>query len=261
MKTRSIVLPKSAAELVRAILDGKKTQTRLPIMSNHDLRKPEFSFEGIQRLGDPTNGYTTSAVFRWHGDAPNSEVVLEKSTYQVGDVLRVKEPFFFGYPYVDDEPQRDQEQYWYYADTRDAQPGDCSDEWCINEFGHDKSLWPSWKPANQLPEEGSRIWLKITAVTAQRVQDIDELDAALEGYTLESYLKNHEAIVGYPAGQWVAMREEFTGEENNTIEGCPVSWFAWQWGERQGKDSWEYNDWVFVYTFERIEKPTTHDRL
>lgn len=82
-----------------------------------------------------------------------------------------------------------------------------------------------WRPSIHMPRWASRIWLTITAVRVERVQDISEADALAEGVDYEWH--------GVPVGQRAAFVE--------------------LWNSIYGPDAWERNDWVCALTFETHE--------
>lgn len=176
------------SEMVRAILDGRKTTTRRIIK------------------GIPIDGRMTAAGFLkaipkhmdWGGE-------LVKLPYQIGDVLYVRETWQCFNPYSDKE-------YVYKATN------DCSD--VINM---------KWHPSIHMPKEAARIFLRVTNLGAERVQEITEEQALSEG--LIPLKDQHGAIIVSAKGQFKAI-----------------------WIELYGIDSWNANPFVWAYEFERCEK-------
>jgi hypothetical protein len=136
---------------------------------------------------------------------------------RVGDVLWVRETWRF-----------DEGEYFYKADD------DCPE-------GYD------WKPSIFMPKEAARIFLKVTGIRCERLQDITEEDAIKEGvetiiskFTGRQYYKDYRHIPGCEGGWWSA-----------------VDSFRTLWNSINGKRpgyGWENNPYVFVYGFERTEK-------
>jgi hypothetical protein len=140
---------------------------------------------------------------------------------QVGDILWVRETFF-GYS------EENENKYVYFADTRNARPFGLSDNYCINEWGGmNKDLWPKWKPSLFMPKAACRIFLKITNLKVEKLQDVSRGDCMSEGCPFPNIAK-----------------------ETN-----PVGWFKNLWQSLNGEQSWNDNPWVWVIEFERIEKP------
>lgn len=98
-----------------------------------------------------------------------------------------------------------------------------------------------WKPSIFMPKDASRIWLKITNVSVERLQDITNKDAMSEGI---------ESI-----DHGVHWRNYVPSEISCFIH--PMHSFESLWTSINGEDSWNANPWVWVIEFERIEKPTS----
>ena len=84
-----------------------------------------------------------------------------------------------------------------------------------------------WRPSIFMPKWAARIWLEITDVRVQRLQDISEEDAMAEGV------------------DW----RDYAGLASKTARKL----FADLWESINGKDSWHANPWVWVYEFKRAE--------
>lgn len=146
MKDRSIIFQGWG---VRAILDGRKTQTRRvikPQPTGSTTWLPHY--EGIHHMGFYPNNY----------DATPSHL---KCPYgQPGDRLWVRETFM-------------QDQYdnvFYKADYPELEL-------------HKPECEREWKPSIHMPRWASRITLEVVDVRVERVQDITEEDAKAEGVT------------------------------------------------------------------------------
>jgi hypothetical protein len=144
MKERPILF---SAEMVRAILDGRKTQTR---------RVAKLNASGRVKLpGSPSN---------WHCEDPDA--VLACPYGQPGDRLWVRETFR-----VIDGQTQPRIAIDYRADPED--------KWCrIGDFLCDGK---KWTPSIYMPRLASRILLEITNVRVERVQEISDKDCLAEG--------------------------------------------------------------------------------
>lgn len=92
-----------------------------------------------------------------------------------------------------------------------------------------------WKPSIHMPKEAARIWLKVTDVRVERLQDITSEQIGREGVEVEyPHVLNGEE-----------KRYAFSTLWNNTIKKSDI--------DRYG---WDANPWVWVIEFERCEKPT-----
>lgn len=191
-------------DMVRAILDGRKTVTRRIIKDcvigndqeiNKNL-KGQFELYNITpRCGIPQNIFFTPK-------------------YQVGDVLYVRET-------------------WQYIDFT----GD--DNGYVYKASDNGKLWENetenwkWRPSIHMPKEAARIWLKVTDVRVERLQDITETEAEKEGFYDDA-----EYCVGNTA------RGHFLKMWDYTIKKTDLK-----------MNGWKANPWAWVYEFERCEKP------
>lgn len=143
------------AETVRAILEGRKTQTRWVIKP-----QPEMARRG--------------KIERWEGDQADLLELLNCSGRncpfgQVGDILWVRETWqtSSAYDYLSPRKIQGDVPLWFKADKNAKknlgdQPG-------------------RTRPSIHMPRWASRITLEITGVRVERVQDISEEDARAEG--------------------------------------------------------------------------------
>ena len=145
------------APLVRAILEGRKTQTRrvvkrLPLRINGDTNSMEVDVANIE------NGNFAKKIRCPYG--------------QPGDRIYVRETF-------SQHPEWGQ-----LAFRADGEEFEDADGW----------LWePKWQPSSQMPKKLARIWLEITGVRVKRLQDISTEDCISEG--LNTTLREYDAEV------------------------------------------------------------------
>lgn len=193
-------------EMVKAILDGRKTVTRRVVKP-----KPQGYFEVND--GNLTYIYDTSLgqgkIF---------------PPYQIGDILYVRETWNH-YNYDNLNTGEHREGYFYKAspELKSTLPDYVQHHW-----------GEKWRPSIHMPKEAARIWLKVTDVRVERLQDITSLQCVEEGVEETSLLE--------AGGEFV--RGMFHDIWNSTIKKSAL--------DRYG---WEANPWVFVYEFERIDKP------
>jgi hypothetical protein len=142
MKDRSILM---SGPMVRALLDGRKTQTRLGVKGNHDA----FTACHNANMGGPGGGRW------WDFWSPGLEYVNRvRCPYGVqGDLLWLRESWC---------ASGDRAGFAYMADH----PGD------------PKGL--GWRPSIHMPRWASRLTLRITEVRVERLQDISKADADAE---------------------------------------------------------------------------------
>lgn len=151
MKERPIIF---TSDMVTAILDGKKAQTRFPI-KGIDV---DDNGMAVYRNGKFTTPGQSDTIL---------EFVKNRCPYgKVGDRLWVREKYRI-YDSVECscyDPcgcSRNSGNPVYYADTR------CNED--------------KWTPSIQMPRWASRITLEITGIRVERVQDMSGVDAKSEG--------------------------------------------------------------------------------
>lgn len=212
-----------STEMVESILLGIKTMTR----RNKNLEK-------INK--QPNNYYFQSLVHHATGkftfvhvaiDNPTQSDVIEvKCPYgKVGDVLWVRESFY--------EPifEGMNGKYYYKADL-------------------EKQGWNfKWERSIHMPKSACRIFLQITNIRVERLQDITEEDAIAEG------VKLHESGTHYL--NYYDQKHRVTQFIYNCKKAYDSFRFLWYIinGKRDEPFAWFKNPWVWVIEFEKIEKP------
>lgn len=146
-------------EMVKAILEGRKTVTRRII-------KP--TSKDADRVGILIDDITKTTMGAINCNKDGSAISGIKPPYQIGDILYVRETWKripgasskggFAYKYKASEEGR----YW------------------------DKVYGFKWKPSIHMPKEAARIWLKVINVRVERLQDITPKQAGEEGVTWET---------------------------------------------------------------------------
>lgn len=209
--------------MVRAILEGRKTQTRRPITRLHGFGQ----VHDFQRAHTP--GYDWA--FRDRGGRWN-EVDDTRLRQQfcpfgvAGDRLWVRECFAAWWTTATGKRSH---VMGYRADINDP-------DW--DGFGAEDPWWldAKWEPSIHMPRTFSRITLEITGVSVQRLQDISEEDAVAEG------------IDG------AACAELSTSSPwRDVLAPSAVHAFASLWDSINGAGAWLANPWVWVVTFKRVE--------
>ena len=146
--------------LVRAILEGRKTQTRrivkrLPLRINRDANAMEIDVANIE------NGEFAKRVPCPMGQ-PGDRIYV-RETWQHAN-------FPLG-PYQEGTP------VFYRADYLHESDPDYADA--------ERTVRRNWLPSIHMPKQAARIWLEITGVRVERLQSISESDAQAEGCSLE----------------------------------------------------------------------------
>ena len=151
-------------EMVRAILDGRKTQTRRPIKS------PSGLFHVCWRKTDPNN--------KWVEQVDENEMSTDKRVnppYDTGDILYVRETW----KAIDISFELLSLWIQYQADKNSKRIKFEYDRFHKFKKYHDKN---GWQPNIFMPKEAARIFLKVTDVRVERLQDIASIEAGKEGF-------------------------------------------------------------------------------
>lgn len=204
-------------EMVRAILDGRKTCTR---------RLVKF----LPGENSQWTGYIKDGLMLYNG---RNEPCIRKVPYQPGDIMYVRETWQYLYELDGNEQIIEGTGKYYYAAT-DIIPFDTY----VDASGVTHERVP-WHPSIHMPKEAARIWLKVTDVRVERLQEISEDGAKAEGANFKNG-KN----VGFEEKMNRTAIERFTEIWNSTIKKSDL--------DRYG---WDANPWVWVIEFERCEKP------
>ncbi len=212
MKERPILMN---GAMVRAVLDGSKTQTRRALKL-----QPDYP---IIITNDPhTNRYQIGER------EPVTEAALLRAcpNGQPGDRIWVRETFGYVSP---DENQRPHSEcnIEYRADLAP----DCTDRpgsWPVEECAGDPER-PRWRPSIHMPRAASRILLEIVSVRVERLNDCSDADARAEGT---------------PGGHGVIPSYNY--------HATPSEHFSHLWESINGAGSWAANPWVWVIEFKRV---------
>ena len=219
-------------EMVRAVMDGKKTQTRRIIRPQPDARLC-YAFAGSRGMPG-TWGYPAKNTHEsWGEEYRLPEKLAEPDRRwtppcRADDLLWVREAWNYGFvessdrEYANDvwfEPSdrktegsglRALSRWWYRADANDEK-----DMRELNGF---------WRPSIHMPREAARIWLKVKEVKVQRLQEITNDDAKAEGVTCAT------------DNSGMMHRHKFRALWDSITD---------------AQTSWEANPWVWVIVFER----------
>lgn len=214
-------------DMVRAILEGRKTVTRRAV------KVPEY-YPHFYKIHDNTDGaitcskdalcagfYKDSQVF-YMDEEKHIDAVYYKAPCKPGDILYVRETW------QEDTLFEDQRRYFFKADENSCMEGETD-----------------WRPSIYMPKEAARIWLRVTDVQVEKLQDITTEQIIKEGANQEA-IKHYIAQMPEETEEWIeaAHRLEWQQLWNSTIRKPYI--------DRYG---WEANPYVWVIEFERCEKP------
>lgn len=200
-----------SAAMVRALLDGRKSQTRRVLKPQPEQNSaglwvwPSNWRTGIKRFGTCLQGDEEDLVRALMGDP------WRRVGYAPGDRLYVREAFSYDRLDVDRDGTLPP---WYWADGNPSS-GD----------------WSRPKPSIFCPRWASRITLTVTEVRVQRLQEISREDAIAEGIEGDT-----DGWFDYllPATQCCAR---------------PQDSYATLWNSLHGPDAWDANPWVVAVSF------------
>jgi hypothetical protein len=191
-------------EMVRAILDGRKTCTRRICKDANECTVPDMEFYNADKR--------TYAVHNFADKKHTEQLSIAERTCPIcpGDTLYVRET-------------------WMDYAGLTMYKADCDiyrlDSLNFAGFG--------WKPSIHMPKGAARIWLKVTDVRVERLQEITIDDIRNEGLS----------SMAVHAGDMEIAIEEWKNLWNSTIKKSDL--------DRYG---WGANPWVWVIEFERCEK-------
>ena len=185
-------------DMVRAILDGRKSCTRRICKDANEYTVPDMEFYNADKR--------TYAVHNFADKEQMEQLSTAERTCPIctGDILYVRETW-----------KEAPKGYYYYEDWQKDDIADVT----------------KWKPSIHMPKEAARIWLKVTNVRVERLQEITEVQAQAEGC-------NSGLLTGA-----CTARGQFEDLWNSTIKKSDI--------DRYG---WDANPWVWVIEFERCEK-------
>jgi hypothetical protein len=151
--------------MVRALLDGSKTQTRRVVKPQFE-REPVDVVDGVPSWDAPTN---------YDGEVQMNTTHGKPCPYGVpGDRLWVRESFWgCDMPGFGDQPCVVYEDEWHGKEYRAAEVRPYA-----RRFGH--------IPGIHMPRDASRILLEVVDVRVEQLQDISDMDAEAEGVRCET---------------------------------------------------------------------------
>lgn len=208
--------------MVRALLDGTKTQTRRALKVR------------CQEIGECDDG----SRWPWSENPDTAGDHWHACPYgQPGERLWVRETWL-------EDPEDD--GTWAYTQYVGCKGSPLSDiprkfqnpEHCIYREGWDGSDL-RWRPSIHMPRWASRILLEIVSVRVERLQDISEADCWAEGIEAVDGALDDLAIIH------LAKRMGRSFED-----AAPT--YAALWESINGAGSWDANPWVWVVEFKRV---------
>jgi hypothetical protein len=227
-------------EMVRAILDGRKTCTRRVI-------KPQpqsglcYTYAGSHKdcIGKWT--YPNRGAHKlWGEEYKLPENIKDEELskrwnppYHTDDILYVRETWSEGY-----------EDGTYIYRASDKLAG-------LPTFKESSKL--IYHPSIHMPKEAARIWLKVTNVRVERLQEMKPVDVIKEG----AYPDCLDCLntYGESGSQCCYGTEEQCSQCDEVMMEWEKLWNSTIKKADLGSYGWSANPWVWVIEFERCEKP------
>jgi hypothetical protein len=223
MKERPILFN---GPMVRALLDGSKTQTRRIVKG----QTPEWAHVTDEEYADGQEFFMVCGTKQPDGLRP----ILDGVTCpfgQFGDRLWVREGWKAHTTFDHLSPCHIPESHvWYLAD----------DGYKAESRGRASMHMPRW---------ASRILLEVVSVRVERLQDISEVDALAEGI---SSLRTREWDQEHFPTWRKAFDEACVRGEKPPVGPLPSESYRALWESINGAGSWDANPWVWVVEFKRV---------
>lgn len=234
-------------DMVRAVLDGRKTQTRRIIKPQPHIPEDVYDLEDgdvVIWRGAVCRMKSPRGMSRFSGELKAVDIC----PYTPGDVLWVREAWgdYREYFY-------DNEGFYYlykadYPDTAraielpDNEKTDYATHWYL----------PKWHPSIHMPRQAARIFLRVTDVRAERLQNMSDRDAQKEGIGklfLDAIAfgdKDYGCMKYCDSKGWIGMeKEQFAHLWDSTIKKADLPLYGW-----------DANPWIWAIEFERMREET-----
>ena len=210
-------------DMVKAIQDNRKTATRRVLKPHNPVKAKKCEYypgsclwydDTFNEFDKDTHIKDYSVSCCWIG----TKIYIQKyAPYKVGDYLYVRETWI-----------RSELGYSYRADGEEIEILNLNG--ITGFFGKADGL--KWHPSIHMPKSAARIFIRVTDVRVERLQDITDNQAIEEG--CEGIFANVD---------WVSTpRDEYIDFWNSTVKKSDL--------DRYG---WDANPWVWVIEFERVE--------
>jgi hypothetical protein len=184
-------------EMVRAILDGRKSCTRRIVKPQQLVGLlPDKCKNGVPEEFLKEKRF----MFKPYCNMTDIELIntAYKAPYQRGDILYVRETWCKGL-----------ERYIYRADYSDTE-----------KFYRDgKEIEMKWHPSLHMPKDAARILLRVTNVRVERLQDITVEDALAEG--MDKYIRLNGEL------DENSIITSFIGIWNSTVKKSDLDFYGW----------------------------------
>lgn len=212
-------------DMVRAILDGRKTVTRR-VVKFKPGQNPQWT------------GYIPDGPVLYG----SNNIPASKSPYHPGDILYVRETW--------NKVKLASESDWHY-EYRVS---------CENPAYFSNGFMAEWRPSIHMPKDAARLFLRVTDVRAERLQAITIEDIQKEGLMRENVRSSgctcawategcmDELCNNREAYEWLCWATPFQRLWDSTIKPADRDQYGWS-----------VNPWVWVISFERVSREAANE--
>jgi hypothetical protein len=224
--------------MVRALLDGSKTQTRRPVKP-----QPEVSAHGNlmgEWLRRPLDGLILPKL---------QDISIHCPYGQHGDHLWVRETFFAYGRWETRFSAKKGRDEWHFVDMTLLTGRKYRYEGALPNAQR-AGATPAWwrRPSIHMPRAASRITLEVTDVRVERLQAISAADARAEGIEFQEHL-----IAGQVCRSWRAYGSP-NGWYPEGVDTAPIHSYRILWDSLNAARGygWDVNPWVWVVEFKKV---------
>lgn len=215
-------------EMVRAILDGRKTQTRRPVKFPHIDRDAMCELSGNELTGELSAGNYRNSPHGKPGDHIWVRETWGVVSHELDEDGRIQ-------PWSPDRTATAIHEMpfgngYYTGHAIYAADGEFT--WGDDDGYEDGRS--CWKPSIHMPRAACRLMLEITGVRVERLNSISQEDAQAEGMELTGW------------------RPTYSDPDSGGEVWTPYDNFAQLWESIYGEESWKANPWVWVIEFKVV---------
>lgn len=225
MKERGMIFN---GEMVRAILDGRKTQTRRPVKLPHIDRDAMCELSGNELAGELLAGNYRNSPHGKPGDRMWVRETWGVVSHELDEDGRIQ-------PWTPDRPATAIHEMPFgngYYSGHAIYAADGEFTWGDDDGYEDGRS--CWKPSIHMPRAACRILLEVTDVRVERLNSISQEDAQAEGMELTGW------------------RPTYSDPDSGGEVWTPYDNFAQLWESIYGEESWQANPWVWVIEFKVV---------